>query len=135
MGNLTAQIFSEFCRVDEGELMLLNRRSRKLVNIYGAIHSRDNVARFYLPKKMSGRGLIVVEDCVIQVEMGLVNFVAENNETLLIATTYGTKSVEESPSEYKERKRKERMQDVHGKNLHGQFIKQTENVASDESWM
>ena len=66
--------------------------------------------------------------------MGLAKYVAERNERLIIAARYGTRSVEESPSEYNELKKNERVQGVHGKKLHGHFLKQTENVASDERW-
>ena len=83
------------------------------------------MVRLYFPTNdgRTKRGLIAEEDCVIQAELGLVKYVAESNERLIIAVRYETRSTEESPSEYKQRNKNERVQEVHGKKLHGQFFK------------
>ena len=40
----------------------LDRKTRKLLTIYGSLHPRSNVSRLYLPRREGGRGLISVED-------------------------------------------------------------------------
>ena len=45
------------------ELQNLDRKTRKITNINRCLHSRSNVARFYIPRKQGGRGLISIEEC------------------------------------------------------------------------
>ena len=42
----------------------LDRTTRKIINMYKALHPRDSVERLYLPREKGGRGLISVEDCI-----------------------------------------------------------------------
>ena len=53
------------------ELKELDRKTRKYLTIYNALHLRDSVARSYLPRKLGGRGLCSVEDCVELARLGL----------------------------------------------------------------
>ena len=75
---------------EELRVYVLDRRTRKYLNMYNALHSRDNVARLYLPREIGGRGLISIEDCVDQASIGLANCIAESNERLLTAAQMGT---------------------------------------------
>ena len=45
------------------ELRSMDRKTRKLLTIYGVLHPRANTDRLYI-KRDGGRGLISVEDCV-----------------------------------------------------------------------
>ena len=45
-------------------LNCIDRKTRKLFTIYGALHHKSNVDRLYIPRKEGGRGLISIEDCV-----------------------------------------------------------------------
>ena len=47
-----------------GELVTMDRRTRKILSMNGCMHTRSNVARLYLPGKEGGRGLISIEECV-----------------------------------------------------------------------
>ena len=40
----------------------MNQRTRKLMTMYKALHSRDDVDRFYVSRKERGRGLASIED-------------------------------------------------------------------------
>ena len=44
----------------KGELQAIDRKTRKLFTIYGALH--PDVDRLYIPRKEGGRGLISIED-------------------------------------------------------------------------
>ena len=46
------------------ELLKLDRKTRKILNMNRALHSRSNVARLYLKRKEGGRGLISIEECI-----------------------------------------------------------------------
>ena len=46
------------------ELAELDRKTRKLLIIHGALHPRSNVSRLYLPRREGGRGLISTEDAI-----------------------------------------------------------------------
>ena len=45
-------------------MQAIDRKTRKLFTIYGAVHSKSDVNRLYIPKKEGERGLISIEDCV-----------------------------------------------------------------------
>ena len=46
------------------ELANMDRRTRKIMEMNGCMHTRSNVARLYLPSKGVGRVLIAIEECV-----------------------------------------------------------------------
>ena len=48
----------------KSELQAIDRKTRKLFTIYGALHPKSDVDRLYIPRKEGGRGLISIEDCV-----------------------------------------------------------------------
>ena len=45
-----------------GKLQAIDRKTRKLFTIYGALHPKSDVDRLYVPRKEGGRGLISIED-------------------------------------------------------------------------
>ena len=48
----------------KSELQDIDRKTRKLFTIYGALHPKSDVDRLYIPRKEGGRGLISIEDCI-----------------------------------------------------------------------
>ena len=48
----------------KSELQAIDRKTRDLFTIYGALHPKSDVDRLYIPRKEGGRGLISIEDCV-----------------------------------------------------------------------
>ena len=48
----------------KSELQAIDRKSRKLVTMHGALHPKSDVDRLYIPRKEGGRDLISTEDCV-----------------------------------------------------------------------
>ena len=65
------------------EIKEMDRTTRKIMNMYNALHPRDSVARLYLPRKEGGRGLMSVEDCVELAILGLENYIQKSNERLI----------------------------------------------------
>ena len=116
------------------ELKGLDRRTRKYLTMYGALRPRDSVARTYLPRRNGGRGLTSVEDAVDQAIIGLANYVEKSDESLLSATRKEMQGYMEDCNAFKRRRIEERINEVKGKALHGQFLRETEGVASDKCW-
>ena len=42
----------------------MDKKTRKLFTIYGALHPKSDVDRLYITRKEGGRGVISIEDCV-----------------------------------------------------------------------
>ena len=116
------------------ELKEFDRKTRKYLTIYNALHPRDSVARLYLPRKMGGRGLCSIEDCVEQAKLGLFNYCVKSREKLLVTAGGDECHGFESTTEFKKRMTDERAEEVRRKELHGQFFGQTDGVASNKSW-
>ena len=85
------------------ELKEFDRKTRKYLTIYNALHPRDSIARLYLPRKMGGRGLCSIEDCVELVRLGLFNYCAKSKEKLLVAARGDECDGLESTTEFKKR--------------------------------
>ena len=49
------------CR--KSELQVIDRKTRKFITMYGALHPKSDVDRLYIRRKEEGRGLISIEDC------------------------------------------------------------------------
>ena len=47
----------------KSELQAIDRKTRKLFTMYGALNPESDVDRLYIPRKEGGRGLISNEDC------------------------------------------------------------------------
>ena len=46
------------------ELCNMDRKTRKVLNLYQSLYPRSNVDRLYLPRSEGGKGLLSLEDCV-----------------------------------------------------------------------
>ena len=64
------------------ELQSIDRKTRKLFTIHGALHPKSDVDRLYIPRKEGGRGLISIEDCV---ELAIKGYVHGSEERLIQA--------------------------------------------------
>ena len=105
-----------------------------LFTIYGALHPKSDVNRLYIPRKEAGRGLISIEDCVELAIRGLEVYI-DGNEERLIQTARGNKIDSlEAASVLKRSKKEKRLEDWEEKVLHGQYLRQTKEVRSDQCW-
>ena len=61
----------------------IDRKTRKLIALYGGLHPKSDVDRFYVPRKDGGRGLIAIEDCVELAVRGLELYIHGSEERLI----------------------------------------------------
>ena len=122
-----------FVRWRKSELQGIDRKTRKLFTIYGALHLKSDVDRLYIPRKEGGRGLISIEECVELAIRGLEVYV-HGSEERLIQVARGDKIDDlEAASVFKRSKKEKRLEDWE-KALHGQYLRQTKEVRSDQCW-
>ncbi len=117
----------------ERELQAMDTRTRKILAMNGALHTRSSVDRLYIKRKEGGRGLMSVEECVRAEEAGLEEYVLASEEWMLKVVAeemYGG----EGPSEYKKRMDRERKERLREKVIHGKFFRDVEKVADPRSW-
>ena len=118
----------------KSELQSIDRRTRKLFTIYEALHPNSDVDKLYIPRKVGGRGLISIEDCVELAIRGLEVYV-HGSEERLIQTARGSKiDGLEAASALKRPKNEKRLEDWEEKVLHSQYLRQTKEVRSDQYW-
>ena len=104
----------------KNELANLDRKTRQLPSV---------------PTKMRrGRGLTSVEDAIYTEERNVKGCVIQSQERLL-KSAWKRKNINEveTSKEYKDTKKRERIEDWRAKELHGQFKTETEELSS-ESW-
>ena len=65
------------------ELEELDRKTRKLMTMYGANHPTADVDRLYMKRSNGGRGLIGVEDCVMMEIDNLEKYLSVSDEKVL----------------------------------------------------
>ena len=115
------------------ELKEIDRDTRKMMNMYRALHPRDSVARLYLPRKEGGRGLVAIEDCVEIAILGLENYVQDSRERILSSARCEARE-RVTEKNFQKRRREERRSELEEKALHGQFFRQTREIYDPESW-
>ena len=65
------------------ELKVLDRKTRKMMTQYGALHLKSDVDRVYVARQKGGRGLISCEMCVKAEEDHLAWYVRNSNDRLM----------------------------------------------------
>ena len=69
----------------KSELQAIDRKTRKLFTMYGALHPKSDVDSLYIPRKEGRRGLISIEDCVELSIRGLEVYVHGTEERFIQA--------------------------------------------------
>ena len=118
----------------KNELQAIDRKTRKLFTIYGALHTKSDVDRLYILRKEGGRGLISIEDCVELAIRGLEVSVHGSEERLMQAARGDKIDSLEAASVLKISKKEKRLEDWEEKVLHGQYLMKTTKVRSDQCW-
>ena len=85
MGSIPIKYSAAFVSWQKSELQAIDRRTRKLFTINGALHPKSDVDRLYIPRQEGGRGLISFEDCVELGIRGLEVYVHGSEERLIQA--------------------------------------------------
>ena len=65
------------------ELRVLDRKTRKVMTLYGALHFKSDVDRLYVARKTGGRGLVSCEMCVEAEENNLAWYIMNSNERFM----------------------------------------------------
>ena len=118
----------------KSELQAIDRKTRKLFTLYGSLHPKSGVDRLYIPRKEEGRGLISIEDCVELAIRGLEVYVHGSEERLIQAARGDKIDGLEGASVLKRSKKEKSLEDLEEKVLHGQYLRQTNEVRSDQCW-
>ena len=118
----------------KSELEAIDRKTRKLFTIYGALHPKSDVDRLYIPRKEGGKGLISIQHCVELAIRGLEVYVHESKERLIQAAGGDKIDSFETASVFKRSKKEKRLEDWEEKVLLGQYLWQTKKVRSDQCW-
>ena len=95
----------------KSELQAIDRKTRRLFTIYGALHPKSDVDRLYIPRKEGGRGLISIEDCVELAIRGLEVYVYATKERLIRAAREEKIDDLEAASVLKRSKKEKRLED------------------------
>ena len=117
------------------EIKEMDRTTRKIMNMYNALHPRDSVARPHLPRKEGGRGLMSVEDCVELASLGWENYIQKSTERLITSARRDLEDAElGTEKEFKAQRKEDRKSELEAKALHGQHFRQTKEFSDTESW-
>ena len=116
------------------ELEELDRRTRKMMTMYGAHHPKTYVDRLYLQRCEGGRGLLRLEDCLQVEKHSLEKYLSTSKEKILKEVSRSRIIENNKCGRSKEEVHKEHREKYEGKPLHGQFRKATEEVRSKRSW-
>ena len=105
-----------------------------MFTIYGALHPKSDVDRLYIPRKKGVRGLISIQDCVELAIRALEVYVHGSEEGMIQAARRDKIDALEAASVLKRSKKEKRLEDWEEKVLHGQYLRQTKEVRSDQCW-
>ena len=118
----------------KADLQALDRKTRKMLTMYGAHHPKADVDRMYLRRGEGGRGLIGVEDCVrIEID-SLEKYLQNSKEELLTAVNRNDAFGVNKYGKGKDKVQKEHETAYKEKTLHGQFRKGTDDIRGGRSW-
>ena len=99
----------------KSELQAIDRKTRNLFTIYGALHPNSDVDKLYIPRKKGGRGLISIEDCVELAIRGLEVYDHGSEERLIQAARGDKIDGLEADSAVKRSKKEKRLEDCEEK--------------------
>ena len=113
----------------------MDRKTRKVLTMYQALHPKSNVDRLYLPCSEGGKGLLSLEECVNAEKKSLGQYLKMNeDEWLRSACEEGLIKEDEDPQVYRERTSKSRMDEWQNKPMHGHFLRHIKDLSSNDTW-
>ena len=89
----------------------------------------------FMPRKDGERGLIAIEYCVELSVSGLEVYVYGSEKTLIQTARGDRVNGLEAASVLKKAKKEKRLQDWKEKALHSQYLRQTKELRSEQSWV
>lgn len=138
----------------------MDRQTRKLLNIHGALHPRADIDRLYIPRKNGGRGMHSLETSHAITMTGLNTYIKLKKKDKFMSMVYRqseeskeansqdedqegesskepeTKRVKSIKEQMKHRKKEEQITKWKDKVMHGQIAKEAEKetISTTESW-
>ena len=106
----------------------MERRTRKLMTIHKALHSRADVVRLYVSRKEVGRGLTIIEDSVDASIQRLVDYIQKRGGRLITATRNNTDKMRTNRTTIT---RKQKWEEKH---LNGRFKRLISNISHEKTW-
>ena len=106
----------------------MNQRTRKLMTMHKALHSRDDVDRLYVSRKEGGRGLTSTEDSIDALIQRLEDYI-EKHGGLMTAIRNDTDNTMEN------RTTTTRKQKWEEKQLYERFKRLINNSSDEKTWM
>ena len=103
----------------KNELEELDRKTRKLMSMYGAQHPKADVDRLYLKRRDGVRGLIGVEDCVQAEVNSLDKHLSASEEKMLKEVSLSSTLENKKHVKSKEDIQKKHQEEYESKALHG----------------
>ena len=117
-----------FLKWTRDELRQMDQRTRKLMTMHKALHSRDDVDRLYVPRKEGGRELASIEDSVDSSIQRLEDNIEKHERGLVTAIRNNTDNTIDN------RMTTTRKQKWEGKQLHRRFKRLINNNSRDKTW-
>jgi hypothetical protein len=116
------------------DLLEVDRKTRKLLSIHRAFNMNGDVDRLYVKRKLGGKGLLQVEQVVREEECAMAEYIRERQADWLIKCVARERvlETEETKGAYRQRVEEQRMQQWKGKRMHGQFLRETEDLVDEE---
>ena len=116
----------------KSKMQPIDRGTRKLFTIHGALDPKSDVDRLYIPRKKGGRGLISIEDIIELAVRGLEVYVHGSKDGLIHAGRGDKIDGLEGATVLKISKKEKRLDDWEENVLHGQCLWHTKEVRSDQ---
>ena len=87
-------------------------KTRKLLTMHRAHHPKASVVRLYLPREDGGRGLMSIEQCVVEDTKSIAEYLRRSEEDVLRKVlSEGIIKEEGNAEDYKKQQRKERLKE------------------------
>ena len=120
------------------EVQKLDRKTRKIMTMHGALHPKSDVDRIYMPRAKGERGLITCENCIRSEGTNLGWYMKNSVEKLLEGIKLiGVIDVDYcvDKDEYKKRRMEQMEKGWKEKVMHGQLLREMgEGVDKRETW-
>ena len=113
----------------------MDRKTRKVLNMYQSLHPRSNLDKLCLQRSEGEKSLLSLEECVSAEKRSLGQYLKMNeDEWLRSAWEDGLIKEDNDPKLYREKTSKSRIEEWQSKPMHGQFLRQTKDLSSNDSW-
>ena len=112
----------------------MDGKTRKVLNMYQTLHPRPNIDRPYLPHSEGGQGLLSLEEYV-NVEKRSLGRYLKMNEDEWLRSAWEEVLIKEDENKKVDREKtlKSRMEEWQSKLMHGQFLRQTKDLDSNDT--